>query len=317
MLLSLLSSTRAKWSATFKSFLQEPLFRELASTRAFHRLEQIAFLGALQYFWPTGRRLEYALSRQAHSVAVGFLAVEAARIAAVDQSVRDTLVAAALLHDIGHPPLSHSSEPFFKKEYGFGHRNMACSIILGEEPRFADTREALLDHKVDPQRVCRAINNLDRSLPAYLLNSPLNVDAIDGALRSARFFGISADHLRAKQLVRISLDPTPEASAAADLFWKTKERVYQCIYGDPASHIDSWFKARLGRQAIKRQHWEFTDEELLDRLDLLVSDAVPSREFLAKYKTRPARRLSIKPSVKLRRRKDFYERYCDTSRRVI
>ncbi len=315
-MLSLLSSTRTKWTARFKSYLQEPLFRELAATRAFRRLEHVGFLGALQYFWPGGPRVEYALTRQAHSVAVGFLAVEAARIAAVDKSVRDTVVAAALLHDIGHPPLSHSSEPFFKHAHGLGHRQMACEIILGNETQFSDTREVLLDHKVDPQAVCNAINNLDAGLASYLLNSPLNVDAIDGALRSARFFRIPVDHLNARQLVKISLSPTPDVSGSADAFWKAKERMYECIYGDPANQIDNWFKARLVRKAIKREQWAFTDEELLDNLDLLVSDVVPSCEFTSSDQARRARRLGIKPSVKLRRRKDFYDRYYDTNRRV-
>jgi HD superfamily phosphohydrolase len=75
---------------------------------------------------------------------VGFLAVEAARLANVDQKLRNTIVAAALLHDVGHPQLSHSSEPFFGRAFDIGHRQLACDIIDGKVGQFTDTREALL-----------------------------------------------------------------------------------------------------------------------------------------------------------------------------
>ena len=49
-------------STAFKTFLQEPLFRDLVSTKAFRRLEHVSFLGALQFFWPMKQpRADYAL----------------------------------------------------------------------------------------------------------------------------------------------------------------------------------------------------------------------------------------------------------------
>lgn len=249
-------------------------------------------------------------------MAVGLLAVEAARVAAVDQETRNHIVAAALLHDIGHLPLSHSSESFFKQAYGLGHRQLACDIVLGRERQFADTREVLLDHRVDPVAVCSAIKGEGEDLTNYLLNSPLNVDAIDGAIRSANFFVIPTNCLSAKELVSVSLAPSPMGAELADHFWETKAQVYKRIYGAQATQIDNWFKNQLGRRATKREEWSLSDEELLDSMNLLEPTAGARFTPSSRDKTHRTRRLGIKPSVKLRRKKDFYGRYYDSNRRI-
>ncbi len=61
---------------------------------------------------------------------------------------RREVMAAALLHDIGHGPYSHSFETFF--EHSFCHEDFSIKIILDAD---SEVNQVLKKIKIEPKKV--------------------------------------------------------------------------------------------------------------------------------------------------------------------
>jgi HD superfamily phosphohydrolase len=162
----------------------------LIGTPEFVRLQGVKQLGFCYRVWPGATHTRFE-----HSLGVYFLALRGLR-ALLDR--RDTvtisrdpldlrvLLAAALLHDIGHYPFSHAIE-----ELGYPiapHEVVGRRIIES-----GGVAEVLEGHGVSPARVADLIDPpRDRALPASdtllmrLLSGPLDVDKLDYLPRDAR-----------------------------------------------------------------------------------------------------------------------------------
>ncbi len=166
--------------------------KKLINTAAFLRLQQVKQLGFVYRIWPGATH-----SRYEHSLGCYHLAVRAVRslmqrgaaggLHGIDPSSIQTLIVAALLHDIGHYPFSHTIEdlghPIVR------HERVGRSIIEGGE--IATILEQ--DYHLSPERVADFIDPpRGRSLPpddellSHLLSGALDVDKLDYLPRDAR-----------------------------------------------------------------------------------------------------------------------------------
>ena len=128
---------------------KDPLLMELIDTQAFQRLKDIRFLGAIDYRLirrPNGSPSAIRYSRYEHSLGVMQLSLLYCRKRRVPFPERRLVCAAALLHDIGHPPLSHSVESVFKEEFGVDHHTATEDIICGRVPLGKEVLAALRHH---------------------------------------------------------------------------------------------------------------------------------------------------------------------------
>jgi putative nucleotidyltransferase with HDIG domain len=117
-----------------RTFDEEPLFLELILTEAFQRLGSVRFLGGIDYLFvrnPNGAPGNTRYTRLQHSLGVARLALEYSSIFGLSAADRQLIVAAALLHDIGHAPLSHSIEPVFRECFAIDHHDATKDIIFG------------------------------------------------------------------------------------------------------------------------------------------------------------------------------------------
>src|SRR5208337_2078246 len=99
----------------------DPLFVELVETPAFRRLKSIRFLGGIDYLLvrsPNGATRNIRYTRYQHSLGVARLALLYSEQRDLSIAERRTVYVAALLHDVGHAPLSHSLEPIFEQAFG-------------------------------------------------------------------------------------------------------------------------------------------------------------------------------------------------------
>jgi uncharacterized protein len=89
------------------TLVEEPLFLELIRTEAFQRLGSVRFLGGIDYLLvrnPNGAPGNTRYTRLQHSLGVARLALGYSSIFELSPNDRQLIVAAALLHDIGHGP---------------------------------------------------------------------------------------------------------------------------------------------------------------------------------------------------------------------
>src|SRR6266516_5646538 len=134
-----------------------PREEKLISTAPFLRLQKIKQLGFVYRVWPGATHTRYE-----HSLGCYYLAVRTMRsllqrgddggLVGISISSVQTLIVAALLHDIGHYPYSHTIE-----ELGYPivlHEKMGRSII--ENSEIATILEQ--DYHLSPERVADFID---------------------------------------------------------------------------------------------------------------------------------------------------------------
>ncbi len=169
-----------------------PREEKLIGTAPFLRLQKIKQLGFVYRIWPGATHTRYE-----HSLGCYYLAVRALRsllqrgddggLFGVSVSSLQTLVVAALLHDIGHYPFSHTIE-----DLGYPiitHEKVGRSII--EKSEIATILER--DYHLSPERVADFIDPpktkvlpVDDELLNSLLSGALDVDKLDYLPRDAR-----------------------------------------------------------------------------------------------------------------------------------
>ncbi len=165
---------------------------KLINTAAFLRLQQVKQLGFVYRIWPGATH-----SRYEHSLGCYHLTVRALRsllqrgteggLAGIAMSSVQTLIVAALLHDIGHYPFSHTIEDLGHPI--MHHEKVGRSIIENSEIA------AILEHEyhLSPERVADFIDPPqtkalppDDELLSHLLSGALDVDKLDYLPRDAR-----------------------------------------------------------------------------------------------------------------------------------
>lgn len=169
-----------------------PREKKLINTPEFLRLQRVKQLGFVYRIWPGATHTRYE-----HSLGCYYLAVKALRsllqrgedggLHGIELSSIQTLIVAALLHDIGHYPFSHTIE-----ELGSPvllHEQVGRSII--ENGEIATILER--DYHLSPARVAdfidppkTGLSNPDDELLSHLLSGALDIDKLDYLPRDAR-----------------------------------------------------------------------------------------------------------------------------------
>lgn len=211
------------------------LFSSLISTSAFARLKSIRFLGGIDYLLvpnPNGTRQRY--SRYQHSVGVARLALRFAEHRHLTSKQVDVLTAAALLHDIGHSPFSHSLEPVFVKYFDINHHQATTDIITGKVQKLSSAHETLRRFNVDIDEVVAVLSGDDAVFEGFF-SGPINFDTIEGIMRSRSYAAKGSWSLVSPEAI---LDAavrreTPSDRAKVDAFWEYKDQVYKHVINSP------------------------------------------------------------------------------------
>jgi HD superfamily phosphohydrolase len=169
-----------------------PREEKLISTPEFLRLQQIKQLGFVYRVWPGATHTRYEHSLGSYHLTVRALRALSQRgedggLYGVSLSSIQALIVAALLHDIGHYPYSHTIE-----ELGppIAHHEQVGRTII-ENSEIATIIER--DYHLSPERVADFIDpprgrvrHADDELLGHLLSGALDVDKLDYLPRDAR-----------------------------------------------------------------------------------------------------------------------------------
>ncbi|MBD2460197.1 HD domain-containing protein [Oscillatoria sp. FACHB-1407] len=263
----------------------EALLIQLIDTPAFQRLRRIRQLGpaSLTFHGAEG-------SRFTHSLGVMAIARRAFdRIAHRYPQLkphRATVLCAALLHDIGHGPFSHTCEEIF----GSHHEHWTIRILRESKPvrsRLDAFSPTLLDE-------IEQVYHKQHPIPLVwqLVSSQLDCDRLDYLMRDSYFTGASYGKLDLDRII-LALDYDPvsqqlvvarKGMAAIEHYLIVRYFMYAQIYNHPKNIAASW----LLEQAFQRARellaegrlvaddtmttWLKDDCNLLDLTDYLNAD---------------------------------------------
>ena len=259
----------------------DPLLLELIDTPAFQRLKEIRFLGAIDYRRiprPNGSPGRTRYTRYEHSIGV----MQLARLYCVRRGIRPPdrrlVCAAALLHDIGHPPLSHSGESVFKEEFGLDHHMVSENIICGRIPLGRRVFSTLRSHDVNVEELVAIVSGRTERFDGFF-HGPINFDTIEGILRSCRYIRqsptiSSPDIVTDAAIIRAN----EKDRGTVDTFWKYKDWVYNNIINSKDGILSDFacklfLRRNLGR--VDLDSYFGTEDRLFQKLpglrDLLTS----------------------------------------------
>jgi len=171
----------------------DPLEHALINSRAVQRLRWIHQLGFAYLVFPGAEHSRFSHVLGAMQLAgrvYDALAAKAPDLLIPDQSALDRRLVrvAALVHDVGHAPFSHSAEDLF--EDGIDHEEMTRRILLLDEVRTIFHR---FGDGITPEAVCSLLDKPEdprRRLLAQVISGELDVDKMDYLLRDSLYCGV-------------------------------------------------------------------------------------------------------------------------------
>lgn len=181
-------------SEKYWGFIKDPLYGYIRITKSekviidtlpFQRLRRIKQLAGAQYVYPAANHTRFE-----HSLGTMHLAGEIATnlLEASDKIDIKKVRMAALLHDVGHGPLSHLFEPILSKFIDKNHEDMSIQII--KESEIHDT---LKKSEFDPKEISSlAVGRLsDKKRPFLdqIIRSSVDADKMDFLLRDSYHTG--------------------------------------------------------------------------------------------------------------------------------
>ncbi|WP_393970705.1 HD domain-containing protein [Oxyplasma meridianum] len=178
----------------------DKLALELMDSTYFQRLRYVRQLGLCYLVFPGANHTRFE-----HSLGAYHLASEASEAFGIRD--RDIFQVSALLHDIGHPAMSHSVESYFEKLTGMDHLEASCKIIQGKEP-FGDSQipEILEKFSISPSEVASIISGKSSTYPVIskLISGPTDIDEMDYLRRDALFTGVAMGHIDHRRIFNVT-----------------------------------------------------------------------------------------------------------------
>ncbi len=183
--------------------VQHQVIMDLINTKEMQRLRRIKQMGTASYTFHGAEHSRFSHSLGVYEIArkicdkfVRNYAIEDGD--AWDDSERLVVLCAALLHDIGHGPFSHTFENIFDTD----HEKMTREIILSEA---TEVNQILRGVAADfPHQVASVI---DKTYPnpqvVQLISSQIDADRMDYLLRDSYFSGTNYGNFDLSRILRV------------------------------------------------------------------------------------------------------------------
>ncbi len=251
----------------------------------FLRLKHINLLGAIGFF-----QSKEGLSRYDHSIGCANLANLFIENNPIKKEDGEILILAALLHDIGHPPFSHSTELSLYQLFNRYHRGQTNLMLKNHTSYFhnAISIEQAIKNNTNNgpaifKQVLGLLNSINydrvlRNRVYQVFMGPMNIDTLDAIPRAAKYFGLK--YIDPTDIIgQISYTSengtmvSPDAIPLMTEFWDVKNAVYKdYIYDLRNQAIEAMVNRAvfLAYENYKKRtpFYLLNDEELVDVLKL-------------------------------------------------
>jgi HD superfamily phosphohydrolase len=268
----------------WNTIVLDDVARRLIDTAVFQRLRYVRQLGLAHLVYPgaTHTRFEHALG--AYHLARRTIAVLDERHEldhAADATERGVVIAAALLHDVGHHPFSHALE-----EIGAQHHEEAARPLITKGAIADELRASIAPNA--PERVYALIRGQSASPLQGLISGSLDLDKIEYLKRDAFMCGVPYGEIDVDRLInaltviqpvaqsgsaRTTIGVLEKGLSALESLLFAKYQMYRNVYWHHAVRSATAMYKRLVDDAIRDRALDeselssLTDEGLLHALE--------------------------------------------------
>lgn len=223
--------------------VQHAVILDLINTREFQRLRRIKQLGTTSFTFHGGEHTRfshslgvYEITRRICDIFERNYSIAVDPVHGWDDSERLVALCAALLHDIGHGPYSHTFETIFQTN----HEEITIAIITSPETEVFQVLNQVAEGF--PEKVASVIRK-DYPNPqvVQLISSQIDADRMDYLLRDAYFTGTeygTFDLTRILRVIRPHRDGitfTTNGMHAVEDYVVSRYQMYMQIYFHPVS----------------------------------------------------------------------------------
>ena len=176
-------------------------FQGIIDSPELQRLRYIRSLGLCHLVFPGANHTRFE-----HSIGTMHLASLFSE--ALDIVDKDLVMAAALLHDVGHPPLSHSNEDIFREITGMDHLEAGIAIISGKGNfAYSSLPETLENVGINPADVVSVLRGNDSKLRilSRMVSGPIDVDELDYLRRDALYCGVQMGNVDHRRIINVAV----------------------------------------------------------------------------------------------------------------
>ncbi|MER8642691.1 HD domain-containing protein [Mesorhizobium sp. M1252] len=253
---------------------EKELIKALVRSEAFRRLQEVSFLGAIDYYnFHKSRESTWNFTRSDHTI--GVLLLSQRLIDSINFSAEDRLyvIASSICHDLGHSPFSHSTERAFKKINPSINHRVILELLLSDPEMGVSS--ALSKFNLKGERVLAISVGSDNKL-GWIFHNPINVDTLDGIFRFMVSFRLLPpfDVLEAvNSLSELFYERTLSESSVENLdkFWEVKAAFYDEFlrHGAYARFENAYINLVVSKKSnIEYRDFLKSDRELADEIGL-------------------------------------------------
>jgi len=252
----------------------------LVGTAEFQRLWGIRQTGFAHLVFPGANH-----TRLEHSLGTFWVAGQMATRLGLAGRARARVTAAALLHDLGHGPFSHTLDGPMLEVLGISHEGISRSRIEGNDPSWpeedVDVPHVLERYELVPKEVADLVDPASRSpasrLERAILHGAVDADRIDYLQRDAHYTGVGHGAVDAGRLLDTIREDggrlafAEKGRSAVEGFLVGRALMYSTVYYHKTVRAaEMMAQAAVERQPgypdAARDQFRWTDGELLSRL---------------------------------------------------
>jgi len=260
----------------------EDVFLELIEAPEIQRLYNIKQLGFAHLVFPGAHH-----TRLEHSFGSYYLATKAGDILNLKKDERKLVSCAALLHDIGHGPFSHTLETILRDSLNVDHVDLTEKLILGKHAIFDNEEKELIEpltvfdilnkHSIDPKDIVKLIkgNTKSNKYLGQLLNSAIDVDQLDYIIRDSYYTGVAYGIIDIERFLQTlvlhnnQLAVKKKGVGVVENILMARSLMYSSVYFHKTVRIAELMLSKaieLMKNADPFDFFKFTDDELINDL---------------------------------------------------
>ena len=188
------------------------------------RLRRISQLGLTEFVYPSATHTRFQHIMGSLHLMQEVISWLRSQGTSIEEEEEEAALMAALLHDVGHGPFSHTIEGLLLSH---SHEEIGIRLIsMIEEEMKMDLSLAR----------CMLEQRYERSFFSELLSGPLDVDRMDYLHRDSFFTGVSEGHINVARLLKVlcvrdgHIDMLDKGRATVEDFFHARSMMYRQVY---------------------------------------------------------------------------------------
>lgn len=262
-------------------YVQDQTIWDLINTKEFQRLRRIRQLGTSYLTFHGAEHSRFSHSLGVYEVTRKVISqFERSGYADWPQEEKLLCLCAALLHDLGHGPFSHSIEQAFD----IHHEEWSCRIVLGD----SEVNKVLYKVSPDfPEKVASVINkSYEKPIVVSLVSSQMDADRMDYLLRDAYYTGVNYGTFDLDRILRV-LRPYKDQIVvkesgmhAVEDYLMSRYQMYWQVYFHPVTRSSEIVLRQIFRRAKQLYTDGYEFQSLMEPLRSLFENHLTIKEYI-------------------------------------